>query len=82
MYSVIPRIPSKFLADKVQRNAQRDPQHTHARIHHDRSNVPVSFDPDVQELGETVGPEILVDGGGDKELARDRLVRIDLAGQY
>lgn len=78
MHRTVGCISSQPLAHKVEWDAQRDKEEAEGGIRHDGIHVTDLDDPDVQELGHPVGPEVLVDRGGDQKFTGYRLIGIDL----
>lgn len=77
MHRRLGRPSSEPLPVKVERDGTETPQRCQAHIQHDRLDEPAFLDPRGDELAETVAPEILVDGNGDKNRTGHGFIAVD-----
>jgi hypothetical protein len=69
---------AQLLAEKDQRDCERDPEKTDTCVHHDWSDISNIFNPDIQELCHAVSPKVLVNSSSNKKFSRHRFIRINL----
>lgn len=57
--------PPKCLSKEIKDNPKKTPQRDEAHIRHNRRNITLLDNPRRDELGESIAPDVLVDGDGD-----------------
>lgn len=77
MHTTLPRPPPHLLPQSIKHNPKRTPQENQTHIQHDRRHKPRLLDPGRNELRKPIPPNILIDGDGDHDTARNRLVAVD-----
>ena len=68
------------LPEEEEQDPERAPEGDQGHVGHDGWYVPAGEDPGRDEFGETVAPDILVDGDADEDTARDGLVAVNSVG--
>ena len=80
MYTILSTPAPHFLSPLQEQQTRRTEQERQAHVRHDRWQEPGLLDPRADELGETVAPEVLVDGDGDEDGTGDGFVAVDGVG--
>ena len=73
-------LPERLPIIKVP-NPRQTKQRRQRHVRHDRRHEPSLHRPGRDELGETVAPDVLVDGDGNEDGAGDGLVGVDAVGR-
>lgn len=71
------RPSSKCFAFVPKQNSKQAPQQCKSHICHDGRDISRLNDPRRDKLAEPISPNILINGDGDEDTSRHRLVRID-----